>query len=219
MNDPEFMERSVKKFVALGPIPNVNHSSHPIFKILQKSNILKLIPTKKIIYLPEEMKKLIMPFYDPSRNKSLINKIFIYFYNGKNDTKRINFTKISKNLLMYQPCGTSLQNMKHWIQIYSAKKVQKYDYGLIKNLFYYLRFSPPVYDLNQMKKYSIPSLMTISDADPYSNPQDTLDFVNIIEDKKVVEFINVTNYNHIDYLYADSAIVEIFPNIFNFLEK
>jgi lysosomal acid lipase/cholesteryl ester hydrolase len=219
MNDPEFMERSVKKFVALGPIPNINHSSHPILKILQKSNFLKLSPTKKFMYFPEEMIKLIMPFYNPSRKKSLINKIFTFFYGGKHDTKRFNFTKYGKNLLLYQPCGTSLQNMKHWIQIYSTKKVQKYDYGKIKNLFYYKRFNPPAYDLNQMKKYSIPSLMTISDVDPYSNAQDTLDFVHIIEDKKVVEFINVTNYNHVDYFYADSAVDEIFPNIFNFLEK
>ena len=219
INDPEFMERSVKKFVALGHIPNLNHSSHPILKIFQKSKILNFIPTKKFMYFPEEVIKLIIPFYNPNRKKSLINKIFKFFYGGKHDTKRFNYTKYGKNLLMYQPCGTSLRNMKHWIQIYSKKKVQKYDYGKIKNLFYYKRSSPPAYDLNQMKKYSIPSLMTISDVDPFSSPQDTLDFVDIIGDKKVVEFINVTNYNHIDYFYADSAIVEIFPNILNFLAK
>ncbi len=219
MNDPEFMEKSVKKFVALGPVPNVNHSSHPIFKILQKTKILNFILNEKFMDFPEEIMKIIMPFYNPKKKKSLINKMFTYFYGGKHDTKRFNFTKYGKNLLMYQPCGTSLQNMKHWIQMYSTKKVRKYDYGKIKNLFYYKSFSPPAYDLNKMKKYSIPSLMTISDADPYSNTQDTLDFVNIIEDKKVVEFINVTNYNHIDYFYADSAVVEVFPNILNFFKK
>jgi len=110
--------------------------------------------------------------------------------------------------------------MKHWIQIYTAKKVQKYDYGSrSENKKHYGTNSPPVYDLNQMKKYSIPSLMTISDADPFANPQDTLEFIDNIEDKNVVELLSLTNYNHIDYFWADSAIDEVFPKVLNFINE
>ena len=77
--------------------------------------------------------------------------------------------------------------MKHWIQIYKAKRVQKYDFeDVFTNLMHYGRVTPPVYDLNKMKKYSIPSLMTISDSDPFANPQDTLDFVDNIENKNIM---------------------------------
>ena len=70
-----------------------------------------------------------------------------------------------------------------------------------------------------MKKYSVPSLMTISDSDPFCNPQDTLDFIDNIEDKKVVKILSLTNYNHIDYFWADSAITEVFPKVLSFLSE
>ena len=68
-----------------------------------------------------------------------------------------------------------------------------------------------------MKKYSIPSLMTISDSDPFANPLDTLEFVDNIENKNIVEILSLTNYNHIDYFWADSAVDEIFPKVINFI--
>ena len=59
--------------------------------------------------------------------------------------------------------------------------------------------------------------MTISDADPFCNPQDTLDFIENIQNKDVVNILNLTNYNHIDYFWADSAVEDVFPKIMNFL--
>ena len=107
--------------------------------------------------------------------------------------------------------------MKHWIQIYSAKKFQKYDYGTEReNKKHYGTGKPPEYNLEKL--YSIPSLMTISDADPFSNPQDVLEFINNIEDKNIVNLLSLSNYNHIDYFWADSAIKDIFPKVIDFLE-
>ena len=76
---------------------------------------------------------------------------------------------------------------------------------------------PPLYDLNKMRGFSIPTLMTISDADPFCNPQDTLDFIENIQNKEVVNILNLTNYNHIDYFWADSAVEDVFPKIMDFL--
>ncbi len=96
--------------------------------------------------------------------------------------------------------------------------MKKYDFGNpIDNLKHYGKIFPPVYDLKKMKGYSIPSLMTISDADPFANPQDTLDFIANIENKNVVNILSLTNYNHIDYFWADSAVQEVFPKVMNFL--
>ena len=110
--------------------------------------------------------------------------------------------------------------MKHWIQIYTAKRVQKYDYGsILKNLIHYGTATPPIYDLNQMRKYSIPSLMTISDSDPFANPQDTLEFIDNIENKHIVKVLSLINYNHIDYFWADSAVEEVFPTVLDFIKE
>ena len=68
-----------------------------------------------------------------------------------------------------------------------------------------------------MKNYSIKSMVTTSDADPFCNPDDTLDFLKNIEDQSVVEVMKLSNYDHIDYLWSDSAYDEIFPKILDFL--
>ena len=70
-----------------------------------------------------------------------------------------------------------------------------------------------------MRGYSIPSIMTISDSDPFANPQDTLDFIDNIENKNIVNVMSLTNYNHIDYFWSESAAQEIFPKAINFLDE
>ena len=217
MNNPQFLENNIKKFVALGTVPNVNNAPHFLIKLFEKSNILDLVPVKNFLTFPKEIGQVLVPFCT-SKAKVLCNKILSICFGGLKDTGRVNYDRLGKNIFLYEPGGTSLRNMKHWIQIYKAKKVQKYDYGsLVENLIHYGKIVPPAYDLKQMKKYSIPSLMTISDSDPFAEPQDTLDFIDNIENKNIVEVLSLTNYNHIDYFWADSAVQEIFPKVLNFI--
>ena len=218
MNNPEFMEKNIAKFIALGTVPNVNNAQHFLIKLFDKSKILNLIPVKNFLTLPKEVGQVFVPLCT-SKAKFLCNSILSLAFSGTHETGRIDYDRLGKNIYLYEPGGTSLQNMKHWIQIYKAKRAQKYDYGLVENLKHYGQTTPPVYDLKKMKGYSIPSLMTISDADPFANPQDTLDFVDNIENKKVVNILSLTNYNHIDYFWADSAVQEIFPKVMNFLDE
>ena len=218
MNNPEFMEKNIAKFIALGTVPNVNNAPHFLIKLFDKSKILNLIPVKNFLTLPKEVGQVFVPLCT-SKAKFLCNSILSLAFSGTHETGRIDYDRLGKNIYLYEPGGTSLQNMKHWIQIYKAKRAQKYDYGLVENLKHYGQTTPPVYDLKKMKGYSIPSLMTISDADPFANPQDTLDFVDNIENKKVVNILSLTNYNHIDYFWADSAVQEIFPKVMNFLDE
>ena len=218
MNNPEFLEKNIKKYVALGTVPNVNNATHFLIKLFEKSGILNLIPIQNFLTFPKEIGKIFVPFCT-SKARGLCNKILSVCFGGLEDTGRIDYERLGKTIFMYEPGGTSLRNMKHWIQIYKAKRLQKYDYGELKNLIHYGAVNPPVYDLNQMKKYSIPSLMTISDADPFANPQDTIEFIDNIENKNIVQILSLSNYNHIDYFWADSAIEEIFPKVIDFIKN
>ena len=218
MNNPEFLEKSIAKFIALGTVPNVNNAPHFLIKLFEKSNILSFIPVKNMLTFPKEAGQVLVPFCTSKAN-ALCVKILSLCFSGMHETGRIDYDRLSKNIFLYEPGGTSVQNMKHWIQIYKAKKVQKYDFGILDNLKKYHQVTPPVYDINKMKGYSIPSLMTISDADPFANPQDTLDFIENIENKSIVNILSLSNYNHIDYFWADSAIEEVFPKVMNFLDQ
>ena len=62
--------------------------------------------------------------------------------------------------------------------------------------------------------------MFLADKDPFSNPDDVYDFVNNIEKKETyinLEFIE--NYNHVDFLWSNDAIFDIYPKIMQFLEE
>ena len=147
-------------------------------------------------------------------------KALKYCFSGSIDTGKIDYNRLDSTIFMYEPGGTSLQNIKHWMQIHSAKRVQKYDYGsFLANLKRYGTLRPPAYDLKKMNGYSIPSLMTTSDSDPFALPKDTEDFIDNIKNKSVVELLRLKNYNHIDYIWADSAVDDVFPKIFDFLKK
>ena len=130
MNNPEFMEQNVAKFVALGTVPNVNNAPHFLIKLFDKSKILNLIPVKNFLTLPKEAGQVFVPFCT-SKAKVLCNKILSLAFSGTHETGRIDYERLGKNIFLYEPGGTSLQNMKHWIQIYKATRVQKYDYGII----------------------------------------------------------------------------------------
>ena len=218
MNDPEFMENNIAKFIALGTVPNVNNAPHFLITLFEKSHILDLIPVKNMLTFPKEVGQIFVPFCT-SKAKVLCNKILSLAFGGFHETGRIDYERLGKNIFLYEPGGSSVQNLKHWIQIHKAKRVQKYDFGTLENIKKYGQPTPPIYDLKKMKQYSIPSLMTTSDADPFANPQDTLDFINNIENKNIVNILSLTNYNHIDYFWADSAITEIFPKVLTFLAE
>jgi len=218
MNNPEFLEKNIEKFIALGTVPNVNNAPHVLIKLFEKSKILNILPFKNFLTFPKDIGQIFVPFCT-SKAKILCNSILSFAFSGAKETGRIDYERLGKNIYLYEPGGTSVQNMKHWIQIYTAKKLQKYDYGSkSENKKHYGTEKPPVYDLDKFKKYSIPSLMTISDADPFSNPQDVLEFINNIEDKNVVNLLSLSNYNHIDYFWADSATEDVFPKVLEFLE-
>ena len=218
MNDPEFMENNVAKFVALGTVPNVNNAPHFLITLFEKSHILDLIPVKNMLTLPKEIGQIFVPLCT-SKAKVLCNKVLSLAFGGFHETGRIDYERLGKNIFLYEPGGTSVQNLQHWLQIHKAKRVQKYDFGVLENIKKYGQPTPPIYDLKKMKKYSIPSIMTISDADPFANPQDTLDFIDNIENKNIVNILSLTNYNHIDYFWADSAVTEIFPKVLNFFAE
>jgi len=219
MSNPDFLENSINHFIGLATVANVNNATHFILNLLKTSNLLKIIPIKNFLSFPTEIGQVLVPFCE-GKGKILCKSILKMCFGGLSiDTGRVDYDRLGKNIFLYEPGGTSIQNVKHWIQVYSAKKLIKYDYGSkSENKKHYGIEEPPEYDLKNMKKYSIKSMVTISDTDPFCNPNDTLDFLKKIEDQSIVEVMNLTNYDHIDYLWSDSAYDEIYQKILNFLD-
>ena len=217
MNNPQYMENSINKFIGVGVVPNVNNAQHLFLKLATVSKIANLIPVENFLTFPIELGQVLVPFCT-GKAKKLCHDFLKICFGTIPDTGRVDYDRLGKNIFMHMPGGTSLQNMKHWLQAFENKQMAKYDYeSIIENLAHYGSVFPPEYDLSKMRNYKIKSIITTSDSDPFCNPIDTLNFLKNIRDQSVVEVMSLKDYNHIDYLWADSAYDELYPKFLDFL--
>ena len=219
MNNPDFMEKNIDKFISVGTVPNVNNAEHFMLDLAIKSGIDKLVPVKNFLTFPTELGQVLVPFCS-GKAKELCHTILKICFGGLKNTGRVDYDRLGKNIFMHMPGGTSLQNMRHWIQAYAKKKMTKYDFdSIVENLIHYGTVTPPEYDLSKMKGYKIKSMITLSDSDPFCNPLDTIEFLSNVEDQSNIELLRLVNYDHIDYLWADSSYEELYPQFLDFLDQ
>ena len=218
MTNPDYMEANINKFIAVGMVPNVNNAEHFLLDLAVKAKIDKLVPFKNFMTFPTELGQVLVPFCT-GKAKNLCHTILRICFGGMEDTGRVDYNRLGKNIFMHQPGGTSLQNMRHWLQAFEKKKMTKFDFGTIKNLEHYGSIYTPRYRTTKMKNYKIKSMITVSDSDPFCNSIDTLEFLLKIDDQSVIEIINLKDYNHIDYLWADSAYEDLYPKFLEFLGR
>lgn len=146
--------------------------------------------------------------------QTIINK-------NNHNTNRIDWANIL-DLFENEPGGTSTKNLQHWMQVDHSKKMAKFDYGSKKlNRKYYGQNTPPTYDYSKFKDYKIKSFVTWSDADPFSEKTDNVNFENLLseEGKSVVTFYKMKNYNHLDYIWSSDAVNDLYKPIIEFLES
>ena len=68
------------------------------------------------------------------------------------------------------PSGTSFRCVNHYRQMMNAKKFQKYDFGLEKNMEKYGQETPPEFDLSNIK--DIPIALFCGKEDLLASPGD-----------------------------------------------
>ena len=117
------------------------------------------------------------------------------------------------NLLYYFPGGVSKINLLHWSQIHKMKKLVYYNHQFHKEK------EAKEYNINNLKKWKIKSLIARTDDDSFSSYQDVTDFYNIVENKSTIKILDLINYSHLDCLAAKSAVNEIYKPILNFLKS
>ena len=93
------MEKNIKKFVALGTVPNVNNAPHFLIKLFQKTKILDIFPFKNFLTFPKEIGQVIAPFCS-SKAKTLCVSIFSTF-GGLHETGRIDYDRLAKTIFLY----------------------------------------------------------------------------------------------------------------------
>ena len=209
MHDPIFTEESFDNFISLGTVPNLAHSKFLPIDILDMIyDLLRRATFLQALNLPELLRELLATL--AKEHPKVFGKIFdtlasIY------PSGRMDYINIY-NLLYYFPGGISKINLFHWSQIHQMKKLVYY------NPNFHEEKTAKEYNLENLKKWKIKSLVTRSDDDTFGSYQDVTDFYDAVEDKSVIKLIELTSYGHLDVIFAESAINDIFEPIIEFIK-
>ena len=209
MHDPIFTEESFDNFISLGTVPNLAHSKFLPIDILDMIyDLLRRATFLQALNLPELLRELLATL--AKEHPKVFGKIFdtlasIY------PSGRMDYINIY-NLLYYFPGGISKINLLHWSQIHQMKKLVYY------NPNFHEEKTAKEYNLKNLKKWKIKSLVTRSDDDTFGSYQDVTDFYDAVEDKSVIKLLELTSYGHLDVLFAESAINDIFKPIIEFIK-
>ena len=209
MHDPIFTEESFDNFISLGTVPNLAHSKFLPIDILDMIyDLLRRATFLQALNLPELLRELLATL--AKEHPKVFGKIFdtlasIY------PSGRMDYINIY-NLLYYFPGGISKINLFHWSQIHQMKKLVYY------NPNFHEEKTAKEYNLENLKKWKIKSLVTRSDDDTFGSYQDVTDFYDAVEDKSVIKLLELTSYGHLDVLFAESAINDIVKPIIEFIK-
>ena len=213
----KIIEDNFNHFISLGTVITTFTSESHLIKFGSYSKLPEIVDTLHINNILCFNKF----FYDTINqfckffNKPCFN-IINFIVSNNFDTNRINMGKLFSEFL-YVPAGTSSKNLRHWMQIYNSKRLAKYDYGSKKNLEIYGNQTSPEYDLSKCIHYKVKSLLYTSDKDPFSNFDD-LNHLTKYLNEKYVTIKRMNNYNHMDFLWSEDAMEDIYKPIIKFLK-
>ena len=211
MHNPSYVESSINKFISLGTVPNIAHTSFLPIQILDKMyGLLEMAEpiTKAIIFGPGQRKVL----SSICKHAPDLCKMTFQAASSLVPTNRVQYETIFP-YLYYYPGGTSSLTMLHWSQIHQKKKLVYFNPNYKENK------EAKEYDISILKGWKIKALIQRSDCDTFSTYEDVTELYDIIEKKSYVKLLDTPLYGHLDDLAAQSAINDIYIPIIYFLDK
>jgi len=214
---PDFYDQSIDKYATMGAalrIFSLNKGFVNLVKKLKILEILEFFKLKNIMSFHKEHTKYFG--YLCSRAlficRTVISAIVEDFTTGQIDWEEI------AGMYYYQPGGTSLKNLVHWLKVIENGEVRQFDYGKDKNLEIYGDEIPPQYDIEKLKQIKFDVFITNSEGDPYCTKANTDLLIEYFASSKM-NIQNIGKYNHLDYLWGKNAHEDIYKHIIEFLNN
>lgn len=102
--------------------------------------------------------------------------------------------------------STSIKSIKHFTQLYSSRKFQKFDYGPSENMLRYGQPTPPEYDLGRIK---LPTIIIFRGGQDFlSNVPDQMTFLSKLGVRPYADII-LPKYNHLDFIISKYVVKDI----------
>ena len=209
MDNPNYVESSIKKFVSIGTVPNLSNVTVSLTELIDKVyGLLKISEIfTKVLKVNDGERAAIKSAYKA-------NPIyFIKLFREKGlISNRTDYDGLSKFFAHY-PTSTSIYNLYHWEKIQEKGK-----------LVYYNPRSEnsnelKEYDLNVLKKWKIKAFISRSLTDSYSSYNEVTKLYENIENKSLVTIFDSTGFAHLDYALAKSAYEDFYFPLVNFLDN
>lgn len=227
LNDPDYINKNIASFSAIGTVVTIFYivlfsiklQDSVALKISELTHVFSLLHLFHLDDLLDFGTSIDRVIHFICERLLFICKTVISSIISTKITNRVDWRAIS-DLYYYEPGGTSTKNLIHWLQVNERQELAQYDYGKNKNMKVYGTPEPPRYNVTNFRKYNVKTFLTVSDSDPFSDERDIDFFVDAIDPlkKEMVQVLKVTNYNHLDYLWSESAVDDIYKHIFEFLQ-
>ena len=210
MDNPDFVENSINKFVSFGTIPNLLNTSVIVSDIIEK-----------LYYFY----KIIEPFNKVADGGGLIinDAFFKYFMENYKyfEKKLLDFNVMTnrtdaegiKLLFLNYPMTISIYHLFQWEAIEEEGKLVYYNTN--SKLSDELR----EYDYNVIKNWKIRSFITRSTCDGLSSYSAVTNFLNTIQNQSLITVFDTNSFAHLDYALAKSAYKDLYIPLVNFLEE
>lgn len=208
MDNPNFVESSINKFVSIGTIPNLSNTTLSIADTI--NNIYKFLkisePFSKAFKLNDQLRTVLVKSI--KANPSFYEK---QFQKEKIITNRSNATAIA-NFFTHYPTDLSVYHLYQWEEIQEEEKLVYFNFHPKKN------DKVKEYDLNIIKNWKIKALITRSKFDGFSSYEEVTKLCNTIQNKSLITIFE-SEYAHLDYGMAESAYKDFYIPLVDYLDK
>jgi len=115
------------------------------------------------------------------------------------------------------PSGTSVKNMLHWYQIYTAKTLQAFDFGSAKeNILHYNSSTPPQYNVSQL---NVPTMFAAGGNDYLGDPRDVAWLEAQLAPGVIIHNLFLDDYNHLDLIWGLDAPQRVYTDILKMAKR
>ncbi|XP_044153819.1 lysosomal acid lipase/cholesteryl ester hydrolase-like [Bufo gargarizans] len=208
---PELASK-IKLFFALAPVATVKYPIGPVAaaRCLPTFLVKPLFGDKLFIPQSKLTRFLSRKFCNHFLLDELCGNVF-FLLCGFNE-QNLNMTRVHV-YTSFCPAGTSVQNMKHWLQAIHTGRLQAFDWGCEGNQKHYNQSTPPLYDVTNM---TVPTALWSGENDWLADPLD----VNLLIPKirNLVYQEEIPKWEHLDFIWGLDAPQKLYKKILELLK-
>lgn len=147
-----------------------------------------------------------------------IMKAFIRLLCGFSERNKVP-SELFGVIITHEPGGSSVNNALHWVQCYRQGGImRRFNYGKKGNLLRYGCETPPVYKIDHLGELPFTTHLFRGTKDAVMNDTDFKHLVGHFHPKRVHTY-EVQDYNHLDYVWSETAHHDLYAHIAEIVGK